>query len=87
MATIVGRAAGSMRATQASAASTTSALQGLPDSTLRGLAATSVGLGAGFFLAGKPRLIVAAGMAPALFAAVAIALRPVNPTARTAVVR
>jgi hypothetical protein len=73
-------AGGTARATQSGAADTTTALQALPDSTLRGLAATSVGLGAGFFLAGKSRLVVVAGIAPALLAAAAIIARPIQPS-------
>jgi hypothetical protein len=68
-----------MRATRAGAHGTTSALQTLPDSTLRGLAASSVGLGAGFYLAGAPRLAIAAGIAPALIMGVAMVLRPGEP--------
>jgi hypothetical protein len=74
-------AGGTARATGSGAADTTSALQALPDSTLRGLAATSVGLGTGFFLAGKSRLVVVAGIAPALLAAAAIIVRPSAPRA------
>jgi hypothetical protein len=54
------------------------ALQRLPDSTLRWLAAGSVGLGAGFYLTGAPRLLVAAGVAPGLAMAAAIVLRPIE---------
>ena len=74
-------ARGTAQATGSGAADTTSALQALPDSTLRGLAATSVGLGTGFFLAGKSRLVVVAGIAPALLAATAIIMRPITPRA------
>jgi hypothetical protein len=70
---------GTVRGTRAGAADTTSALQTLPDSTLRGLAATSVGLGAGLYLGGAPRLVVAAGVVPALAAGAAIMLRPGDP--------
>ncbi len=55
----------------------TRVLQRLPDATLRQLAASSMGLGAGFYLAGAPRLIVAIGIAPALLMGAAIALRPI----------
>jgi len=55
---------------------TTSALQILPDSTLRGLAAASAGLGAGFFLAGLPRVVVVAAMVPGMAAGAAIVFRP-----------
>ena len=61
------------------AASTAGSLQALPDSTLLGLAATSVGVGAGFYLAGKSRLVVAAGILPALLAGIAVILRPIPP--------
>jgi len=62
-----------------SAAWTTGSLQNLPDSTLLGLAATSVGVGAGFYLAGKSRLVVAAGVVPAVLAGIAVILRPLPP--------
>ncbi len=67
---------GTVRSTRLGADRTTKALQRLPDSKLRWLAASSVGLGAGFYLAGAPRLIAAAGVAPALVMGAAIALRP-----------
>jgi len=67
-----------MQTTQAGAQGATSALQALPDPALRWLAATSVGVGAGLSLAGAPRVVVAAGVAPALFAGAAILLRPVK---------
>jgi hypothetical protein len=67
---------GMLHATRVRANATTSALQILPDSTLRGLAATSAGLGAGFYLAGVPRLVTAAAMAPAMVIGAAILLRP-----------
>ena len=73
---IVAHAPGTMQATRNGASATTSALQTLPDSTLRWLAASSVGLGAGLYLAGKQRLLIAAGVAPALIMGAAIALRP-----------
>jgi hypothetical protein len=79
-ATLVARAPGTMRATRVGAHSTTSALQTLPDPTLRWLAASSAGLSAGFYLAGAPRLVVAAGIAPALLMSAAIVLRPNEPT-------
>jgi hypothetical protein len=57
-------------------------LQLLPDSTLQGLAATSIGLGAGLHVAGMPRLVTAAAITPAMIIGAAIALRP--PTRRLA---
>jgi len=63
-------------ATRDGARATTSALQQLPDSTLRALAATSLGVGAGLYLAGKQRLLVVAGVVPAVVMSAAIILRP-----------
>ena len=79
--TLIGHVPGTVRATRTGAQDTTSALQTLPDSTLRWLAASSVGLSAGLRLARAPRLVVAAGALPALLAGAAIALRPVGPAA------
>lgn len=76
---IVRQVPGTVRGTRAGAADTTNALQTLPDSTLRGLAATSVGLGAGLYLARAPRIVVAAGVVPALVVGAAIVLRPGDP--------
>jgi hypothetical protein len=70
---------GTIQATLAGAHGTTSALRALPDPTLRWLAAGSVGLGAGLSLAGAPRLVVAAGVAPALIVGAAMALRQGEP--------
>ena len=75
----VGRVPGTVHLTRAGAQRTTSALQTLPDSTLRWLAASSVGLGAGFYLARAPRLVIAAGVAPALIMGAAVVLRPIEP--------
>jgi hypothetical protein len=71
---------GTARATQRGARTTTSALQVLPDSTLRGLAASSIGLGAGTYLARGPRLLTAAVVAPAFVIGAAIILRPNDAT-------
>ena len=57
-------------------ASATASLQRFPDPMLRWLAAGSAGLGAGLYLTGVPRLVVAASVAPALAMAAAIVLRP-----------
>lgn len=83
--TLAGRTPGVVRATQARASEATSALQRLPDSTLRWLAAGSLGVAAGFQLAGAPRLIKAAGAAPALLMGAAIALRPTDEHTKGAV--
>lgn len=77
--TLIARVPASLHATRAGAHGTTSALQKLPDTTLRWLAASSVGLGAGFYLARAPRLAVAAGVAPALIMGAAMVLRPIEP--------
>jgi uncharacterized protein YjbJ (UPF0337 family) len=78
-ATVIERVPGALRAMRAGVGGTTAALQRLPDSTLRWIAATSVGLGAGLRLAGAPRLVSAAGAAPALVVGAVIALRPSEP--------
>ena len=75
-ATLGHRAPGAARVTRAGARGTTTALQQLPDSTLRWLAAGSIGLATGLQVAGAPRLVRVAGVAPALFMGAAIALRP-----------
>jgi uncharacterized protein YjbJ (UPF0337 family) len=76
--TLAARMPGAVRATRIRASEATSALQRLPDSTLRWLAAGSLGVAAGFQLAGAPRLVRAAGAAPALLMGAAIALRPAD---------
>lgn len=63
------------KAAQAGTMAATSAVRRLSDSTLRWLAASSIGLGAGLYLSGKRRLTVAAGVAPAIVAGITIALR------------
>jgi hypothetical protein len=70
---------GTLGATRTGARDAASALQTLPDPTLRWLAAGSVGLSAGLFLTGKPRLIIAAGIAPALAMGAAIVARSAQP--------
>ena len=72
------RALAALRAARAGVQGTTGALQTLPDSTLMGVAATSLGVGAGFYLARAPRLAIATGIAPALLMAAAIVLRPLK---------
>lgn len=84
---LIARVPGTMRATRVGAHGTTSALQTLSDPTLRWLAASSAGLSAGFYLAGAPRLVVAAGVAPALIMGAAIVLRPSEPVLTLAATR
>jgi hypothetical protein len=81
---VVARLPTTIRATQASATEATTALQGLPDPTLRSLAATSVGIGAGLYLARAPRAVVVVGVVPAMLMGAAIALRPVETPASDA---
>jgi hypothetical protein len=78
---LIERLPSAVRATGARARGATTALQRLPDSRLRLLAAGSIGLAAGFRLAGAPRLVSAAGIAPAVFVGAAIALRPIESAA------
>jgi hypothetical protein len=73
---LVAQLPGTAQAARVRANATTAALQTLPDTTLRGLAASSVGLGAGFYLAGVPRLATAAAVAPAMIIGAAIISRP-----------
>jgi hypothetical protein len=54
---------------------TTTRLQTLPDETLRLLAAGSMGLAAGLFASGAPRLFTLAALAPALLVGGAMATR------------
>jgi hypothetical protein len=61
--------------TRLGALRTTTSLQGMPDPTLRVLAAASIGLAAGLSLAGAPRLVALAALVPALFAGGAVATR------------
>ncbi|MGZ3640957.1 MAG: hypothetical protein ACXVAI_01695 [Candidatus Limnocylindrales bacterium] len=75
---LIARVPGTIHVTRIGAHRTTGALQTLPDSTLRSLAASSVGLGAGFWLAGAPRVVIAAGIAPALIMAAAMVARPLE---------
>ena len=75
------------QAMPARAVGTTSALQVLPDPTLRTLAVASAGLGAGFFLAGVPRVVVIGAIVPALAAVAAIAARPAAPAVRIVLIQ
>ena len=60
---------------RASVEDTTTRLQTLPDDTLRLLAAASVGLAAGLFIAGAPRIATVAALLPAALVGGAIATR------------
>jgi hypothetical protein len=86
LATVAGRVPGTARATAAAARGTTSALQQLPDSTLRWLTASSIGLAAGLQVARAPRWMQAIGIVPTLFMGAAIALRPAGRIGGSAIV-
>jgi hypothetical protein len=79
---------GTIDAARAGALDTAVMVQRLPKSTLQWLAASSVGLGAGLFLSGAPRVVIAAGMTPAVIIGAAIVARQpdpaVGPTGRRA---
>src|SRR4029078_11668733 len=74
LATAIGRVPDTARATAAGARGTTSALEQIPDSTLRWLTASSIGLAAGLQVAGAPRWMQAARVGLALSLGAAIAL-------------
>lgn len=76
--TFVGRVPGTLDATRTGARHAARSLQTLPDPTLQWLAAGSVGIGAGLFLTGKRRLVIAASIAPAVAMGAAIVARPVE---------
>ena len=73
------RVPATVNATRDGVRGTARSLQTLPDTTLRSLAATSLGVGAGFYLARAPRLAIAAGLTPALVMGAAMVLRPIEP--------
>lgn len=52
--------------TRAAIRTTTGVVDSMPTAAIRALAAGSAGLGAGLYLGGAPRLVVAAGLAPAV---------------------
>jgi hypothetical protein len=70
------RSARAVAATRAGLGWTTKAVRAMPRSTSRSLAAGSVGLGAGLYFGGAPRLVAATGVAPAVVIGAAILLRP-----------
>ena len=61
-----------LEAARTTAVATTDSLRDMPRSTLRVLAALSVGMGIGLYLAGAPRLVTIAAFSPALLAALAV---------------
>ncbi len=73
---VAGRLPGAAERARVGIQATTTSLQTLPNPTLRLLAASSIGLATGLRLAGAPRLITLAAVAPALLAGGAIVARP-----------
>ena len=76
---VAARLPATFRAARAGAHWTMTALHTLPDQTLRSLAATSVGLGAGLSFTRAGRLAAMVGMVPAMVLSTAIAVRPATP--------
>ena len=70
------RSARAVAATRAGLGWTTRRVQAMPRSTSQSLVAGSVGLGAGLFIGGAPRLVAATGAAPAVVIGAAILLQP-----------
>lgn len=70
------RSARALAVARAGLGSTTRRVQAMPRSTSQSLAAGSVGLGAGLFIGGAPRLVAATGVAPAVVIGAALLLRP-----------
>ena len=70
------RSAPVVAVTRAGLGWTARTVQAMPSSTSRSLAAGSVGLGAGLYMGGAPRLVAATGVAPAVVIGAAILLRP-----------
>jgi hypothetical protein len=77
---VVSRLPATVRAARAGAHWTMTSLHTLPDQTLRSLAATSMGLGAGLSFTRAGRLGTVVGMVPAMVMETAIAVRPVAPS-------
>jgi len=69
------RSAPVVAATRAGLGWTTRTVQAMPSSTSRSLAAGSLGLGAGLYIGGAPRILAAAGLAPAAVIGAATLLR------------
>jgi hypothetical protein len=82
--TVAERFPDAMESARTTAFETAESIRGLPEPTRRSLAALSIGLGIGLALAGAPRLLTMAALAPALVAAmVATVDEPLTPRAGT----
>lgn len=73
---LVGRLPAAFGRARAGARDGASTLQAMPDPNRRLLAAGSIGLAAGLYLAGAPRLVSLAGLAPACIVGTASVFRP-----------
>ena len=71
-----------LEAIQAGAKVTTDSMRRMPEENLRLMLAMSAGLGVGLYLAGSPRLVTLAALAPALLIAGVWMTRPVGGRAR-----
>jgi hypothetical protein len=76
---LAARLPGTLAAARGGARWAVDTLRSLPDPTLRSLAATSVGLGAGLSFTRAGRLALVAGFVPAVVVGTAIAARPAAP--------
>jgi hypothetical protein len=63
-----------LEAARSGAVATADSLREMPQPTLRVLAAASVGLGIGLYVAGAPRLVTLAAFTPALLAGLAVTI-------------
>jgi hypothetical protein len=63
-----------LEAARTGAAATADSFREMPEPTLRVLAALSIGMGAGLYVAGAPRLVTMAAFAPAMLAGVTMAM-------------
>jgi hypothetical protein len=70
------RSARAVTATRTGLGWTTRVVRGMPSSRSQSLAAGSVGFGAGLYVGGAPRLVAAAGVAPAVVIGAATLLHP-----------
>jgi hypothetical protein len=74
--TVAERLPDAVATARTTARETADSIRGLPEPTRRSLAALSIGLGIGLALAGAPRLLTMAALAPALVAAMVATVEP-----------
>jgi hypothetical protein len=70
-----------LEAARSGAVATADTLREMPEPTLRVLAALSIGMGVGLYVAGAPRLVTMTAFAPAVLAGLTVALN--QPRSRT----